>query len=72
MSTYLNLAQLVVSVLIIICVLLQTREGGLSTLLGGGGEVYATRRGLEKIIFQCTVILSIIFLLLGIVRLMVR
>ena len=69
MTKYLNLAQIIVSALLIAAILLQSRGSGLSSLFGGGGEFYQTRRGLEKKIFIATIILAIIFLTLGVARL---
>lgn len=70
-SKYLNLAQIIISVLLIAAILLQSRGSGLSSLFGGGGEFYQTRRGLEKKIFIATIVLAITFLALGIIRLVI-
>jgi protein translocase SecG subunit len=56
--------QIILGVVIIACVLLQTQEAGLG-FWGGGGETYATKRGLEKIIFYATIVASIIFVFLS-------
>lgn len=56
--------QIVVSVLLAGAILLQQKGTGLSATFGGGdGNVYRTRRGLERIIFYVTIVL--IALLLG-------
>lgn len=59
----LAIAQIIVSVFLIIAILLQERSSGLSGILGGSGEggFYQARRGLERIIFWGTVILAAIF-----------
>ncbi len=57
----LTIIQLVISLLLIGTILLQQRGGGLSPVLGGG-ESFATRRGVEKKVFIATIILSILFL----------
>ncbi|MDI7276566.1 MAG: preprotein translocase subunit SecG [Anaerolineae bacterium] len=67
MITYLNVIQIIVSVALIIVVLLQAKGGGLSTLFGGEGAIYRTRRGLEKTLYQLTIGLAILF---GIVSLL--
>ena len=56
-----NYLILVISVILVILVLLQTKGGGLSTVFGGEGNVYQTRRGLEKGLFIATIILSVVF-----------
>ena len=60
----LNLLQIVVSSLLIIAVLLQVKGSGFGAALGGlsGGSVYRTKRGLERTLFQATIILVIVFL----------
>ncbi|NCO23326.1 preprotein translocase subunit SecG [bacterium (Candidatus Moisslbacteria) CG12_big_fil_rev_8_21_14_0_65_36_11] len=68
----LSIVQIVVSVLLIICVLFQARGGGLSSLFGGRGEVYQTRRGLEKTVFIATIVFATLFLLIGFLRILVR
>jgi len=63
----LSIAQITVSVLLIICILLQERSSGLSGIMGGGGGnggFYQTRRGLEKVIYWGTIILAIAFAVL--------
>ena len=62
-SSYLNLAQLLISVVLIVVVLLQTRGTDIGAAFGGtgGSSSYRTRRGLEKTLFQLTIILAIIF-----------
>lgn len=67
--TILDIAQILVSILLIITILLQQREGGLSGVFGGEGSVYATRRGIEKGIFVATIILATLFIIISVVRL---
>lgn len=69
---YFNLAQLLISIVLIAVVLLQTRGGDIGAAFGGGGggSSYRTRRGLEKTLFQFTIVLAVIFV--GISALSVR
>jgi preprotein translocase subunit SecG len=62
MTFYLSIIQIVISILLAIMILLQQRGGGLSATFGGGGEVYRTRRGMEKGIYRATIVLAILFL----------
>jgi len=71
MTKYINIALIIVSALLIVAILLQARGSGLSSIFGGGGEFYQTRRGLEKKIFIATIILAVIFLALGVIRLII-
>ncbi len=68
MSKILSIIQIVVSLLLVASILFQSREGGLSSLFGGGGEVYRTKRGLERGIFIATIVLAVGFIGLGVVR----
>ena len=56
------IVQIVISVLLIGSVLLQNRAEGLGKMFGGGGEVFRTKRGLEKFLYYFTIVL--IFLLI--------
>ena len=71
METYLYVAQIVVAVALILIVLLQVRGGGLGGIFGQADTVYRTRRGVEKTLFQLTIALVIIFVILSIVSLRV-
>lgn len=62
-------AQIIVTVLLIIAVLLQNRGAGLSAVFGGSGTVYRTKRGLERGLFILTIILVILFVAVGVVNL---
>ena len=61
MSVYLNIGQILVSVLIVLVILIQVKEGG-SGLFGSAQSTVRTLRGLEKTLFQFTVILTVVFL----------
>lgn len=58
---YLNIIQIIVSVALIVLVLLQAKGGGLSSIFGGEGAVYRTKRGLEKTLFNVTIVLAVVF-----------
>jgi len=67
MQTYLNIAQLVVSVALILVVLLQVRGGGLGGIFGQADTVYRTKRGLEKTLFQFTIALVVVFIVISVI-----
>lgn len=50
-----------VDVLLILCILLQQKEGGLSTVFGGEGAVFRQKRGLARGLHWLTIILAVIF-----------
>jgi preprotein translocase subunit SecG len=62
MRTSLLIALIAVSVLLSVAVLLQSRGTGIGATFGGDGNVYRTKRGLEKGLFYATIVLTIAFL----------
>lgn len=59
--------QSIVAILITVAVLLQSQGGGLGQAFGGGGgENYHTRRGLEKVLFNSTIVLIVLFAVISI------
>jgi len=69
MQTYLNVAQIVLSITLIMIILFQVRGGGLGGIFGQPSTVYRTRRGVEKILFQLTIVLVVIFLVISVLTL---
>jgi preprotein translocase subunit SecG len=51
------------AVLIIVSILLQQRGATLGAGFGSSGELYTTRRGLDKSLFEFTVVMAVIFIL---------
>ena len=66
MSGPLNIAQILVSIILVLVILLQVRETG-TGLFGSTQASYRTRRGLEKTLFQFTIGLAVVFLLMSII-----
>lgn len=62
MGTALRFIQLASAFFLIIAILLQQRGTGLGAAFGGEGNVYRTKRGIEKKLFFLTIILAILFL----------
>ena len=63
LASILHIATLVSAVLIILLVLLQQRGASLGAGFGGSGELYTTRRGLDKSLFNATIVFIVIFIL---------
>jgi protein translocase SecG subunit len=61
-----------VNVLLIVSILLQQREGGLSTVFGGEGSVYRSKRGLAKGLHYATIGLTVIFVAISVAILFVN
>lgn len=57
----LNIALIVLAVLLVGAILLQARGTGLGSAFGGEGNVYRTKRGVEKILFRATIACAVLF-----------
>ena len=68
---YLYVAQILVAALLIVLVLLQTRGSGFSTGFSSDTSIYRTRRGVERTIFQLTIAVGIVYVLLAIVSVII-
>ncbi|MBP9821850.1 MAG: preprotein translocase subunit SecG [Candidatus Pacebacteria bacterium] len=49
------------ALILVIGILLQQRGAGLSSTFGGAGVGYSTKRGAEKVIFQVTIVVAVLF-----------
>lgn len=65
--------QIVLSVLLIICVLLQQTGASMGGAFGGDNfsAAYHTRRGSEKFLFQATIVIGILFALSAFIALVI-
>ena len=66
MNDFMNLIQLLVSILLVVVILAQVKEGG-GGLFGSASSTVHTRRGMEKTLFQFTVFLAIAFVVVSII-----
>lgn len=66
------LLQIIVAIVLSAVILLQTKGTGLGLAFGGTGEEYRSKRGIERVLFLATIVLSIIFLSLSLVGVTVR
>lgn len=67
MLAALYVALILVSIGLIAVVLLQGRGSGLGSAFGGEAGVPRTRRGVEKTIFQLTIVLAVLFFVLDLI-----
>ena len=63
MDSFLQMVTLGSVVLMILAILLQQRGTSLGAGFGSSGELYTTRRGLDKSLFEFTIVMSVIFVL---------
>lgn len=67
MKLYLDIALIITSIALIISVILQSKGAGLGSLTGGDtGGIFTARRGIEKVLFRLTIVLSVLFFALAI------
>jgi preprotein translocase subunit SecG len=69
MQTYINIALIILSITLVVAILLQT-HGALGGVFGGDAMTgqYKTRRGLQKTIFQITIIFATAFFVVVIIN----
>lgn len=67
MAIYLNIVQIIISIVLILVILLQTRGTGFSATFSSDSSIYRSRRGVEKMLFEFTIALAVIFVLWSIV-----
>lgn len=68
MENYLNIALIIISVLLIVSVIMQSKGAGLGGLTGAdSGSVFTARRGVERTLFKLTIVLSVVFFILVLV-----
>ncbi len=70
--TILKYFELVVSFLLIGAILVQNRSSGLSATFGGSGTIHVKKRGAEKVIYNATIVLAVLFVGSSILALFVR
>ena len=68
----LTFALIAIDVLLVICILLQQKEGGLSTVFGGEGTVFRAKRGLAKGLNYLTIALAVLFIALSVLVLFLK
>jgi len=72
MVTYLDFALIIISVLLILSVIIQSKGAGLGGLTGADtGSIFTARRGVERTLFWVTIVLSVIFFVLVIALLII-
>lgn len=72
MKNILLFANMISAILIIILILIQGKGAGLGSAWGGGGEMFQTRRGVEKLTLRLTVIMIVIFFIISILNFFIK
>ena len=68
MESALSIVMIIVSVVLILVILMQTKGSSFSGAFGGDTTgIYRTRRGIEKTLFQMTIGITIVFVVLALI-----
>lgn len=71
MKLFLPIAQIVISILLIVSILLQQRGTALGSAFGESGGFYATRRGIQQKLLWLSIILGTLFIVLALLNLII-
>jgi len=71
MEIYLNIGLIITSIALIVSVIMQSKGVGLGSLTGADSGVFTARRGIEKTLFNVTIGLSVLFIVLVLVTVIV-
>lgn len=73
MTNFLDTGLIIVAVGLILSVILQSKGAGLGQLSGAdASSVFTARRGIERVLFWVTIVLSILFFVLAIADIIAR
>ncbi len=56
-----KIAQIILSILLIVTILLQSKGSGLGASFGGGSSIITTRRGVDLFLHKATIVIAILF-----------
>lgn len=68
---YLNMAQILISLLLIVLILMQSRGTGFDTGYSSDSSIFRTRRGVERTLFHLTIGIGVIYLIIAIVSVVI-
>jgi len=66
-ATFVSIAQIILGIALIVMIMLEVRGSNLGGFVGGSDSpVYRTRRGFERVLFNLTIVVAILFFVLSI------
>lgn len=68
MKEFLLILQIIIASSLTVVILLQAKGTGLSSAFGGSGQMYRSKRGIEKLFVYLTVILAVLFFIISILQ----
>lgn len=72
MKSVLIIINIIVSIVIVGLILMQGRGAGLGSAWGGGGEMFQTRRGIEKVTLRITIACIILFFIISLISFFIK
>jgi len=72
MKDILLIVNIIIAGAIVVFILIQGRGAGLGSAWGGGGEMFQTRRGIEKVTMRLTAVMILIFFIVSIINFFIR
>jgi preprotein translocase subunit SecG len=66
LTSYFLIAQILISIALIVTVLFQLRGGGIGGIFGQADSVYRTRRGIESTLFRLTIVLIVLLVIFAV------
>jgi len=69
---YLNIIQIIISIALIALTVMQSRGAGLGRMFGSDSSIQTTRRGIDKTLYNVTIILAVIFFLVSMASVLVQ
>ena len=72
MTLYLNIVQIIISLALIGLTVMQSRGAGLGRMFGGDSSIYRTRRGVEKTMYNLTIILAVVFFVISLLSVILQ
>jgi preprotein translocase subunit SecG len=71
LTTYFNVAEIIISIILILVLLVQTRGAGFNGTFNSDSSVFRSRRGVEKTLFQLTIALAVVFVIISVLSVIV-
>lgn len=68
----LTVFQVIIATCLVVTIILQNRGTSAGITFGGSGETFRAKRGLEKMLFYSTIVLSVLFASISIISLILR
>jgi len=71
-ETALIIIQILISMILSLLIFFQARSGGLGSAFGGGSAIIKTRRGVDKLMFNTTIVVAFLFLFISLINVAIK